>query len=51
MRVNARGAELKVRGARTWRDQAPCEMKGGMCPVFGTDHVLRRLGPTLAGEP
>ena len=50
-RVNAYGAELKVRGARTYKDQAPCEMKGGMCPVFGTDHVLRRLGPRFAQLP
>lgn len=51
IRVNAHGAELKGRGARTWKDQAPCERKGGRCPVFGTDHVLRRLGPLFAGQP
>jgi hypothetical protein len=51
MRVNAHGAEIKVRGARTYKDQAPCEMKGGMCPLFGTDHVLRRLGPRFAAQP
>ena len=51
MNVHAHGAELKVRGARTWKDQAQCEMKGGMCPVFGTGHVLQRLGPTFAGQP
>ena len=51
MNVHAHGAELKVRGARTYKDQAPCEMKGGMCPVFGTDHVLARLGPLFAGQP
>ena len=51
MRVTAHGAELKVRGTRDYRDQAPCEMKGGRCPVFGTDHVLRRLGPLFAGQP
>jgi hypothetical protein len=50
MNVHAHGAELKVRGARTWKDQAPCEMKGRMCPVFGTDHVLGRLGPLFAGQ-
>ena len=51
MNVHAHGAELKVRGTRDYRDQAPCEMKGGRCPVFGTDHVLRRLGPLFAGQP
>ena len=51
MNVLAHGAELKVRGARTYKDQAQCEMKGGMCPVFGTDHVLARLGPLFAGQP
>lgn len=51
MRVTAHGAELKVRGTRDYRDQAPCEMNDGMCPVFGTDHVLRRLGPLFAGQP
>jgi hypothetical protein len=51
MNVHAHGAELKVRGTRDYRDQAPCEMKGGTCPVFGTDHVLARLGPLFAGQP
>lgn len=51
MNVHAHGAEIKVRGTRNYRDQAPCEMKGGMCPVFGTDHVLARLGPLFAGQP
>jgi hypothetical protein len=50
MNVHAHGAELKVRGARTYTDLAPCEMKAGRCPVFGTDHVLARLGPLFAGE-
>lgn len=51
MDVHAHGAELKVRGLRDYKDQAPCEMKGGRCPVFGTDHVLGRLGPLFAAQP